>query len=1127
MKQICINVFILLIFSTLTSALFAQTTNDKINVTGEVVDSEGLPLPGVTIVEKGETNGVSTDFDGKFNIKISSEGTLVFSYVGMKKKEVVVKGKSKINVTLEEDISALDEVVVVGYGTQKKEAITGAVESIKGDEVEDLPVGSLGAALVGRVLGVGVTGGDSRPGQAARLTIRDPTLSNDVRSKYSVALGANQPLYVIDGVVQIDPNTGYSDSTLFDSLDASQVESISFLKDSAAAIYGSRASQGVVLVTTKQGQRGPAKFSYSANFSFSDETYRTKMLNANQYGRVFNIMNSINPEQNIGAGYDPSNPTPSNAFFFSPTELEHFKTIDYDALDEYWTSSGSQRHNINLSGGSKDATYFGGISYYTQDGNLGSLDYNKWSFRAGSNVKLDKGFDASFQVSGFFTDVTQTSSSIGNQSGEDDYRQLLNRTPFMPMYVDGLPVVLNGATTGDNLINFHYGELLRLQNLSKTSDNSVSANLNVKYEVPFIKGLKFNLSYSRQENSERGDQRGGVYNLYQVYGADQLSKPGSGQTYVVYENGEGPLGTNDVKVYTTGPNAGKPVVTRVENSDRLLIDYGKSKNEQLRFQASFERDFGRHSVSALFAAERSERELNSIRVIKSGVPDWSQGMLWQNTGEIDNEHTVNKKSEAGDLGYIGRLNYNYDRRYYGEFLFRSDASAKFAPENYWGRFYSLSGGWIVSNENFFMSNVFDFLKFRASVGLAGNDDIRPWTWLQTFNFEPSQGAVFGGNESVTPGLKDSGQANRGVKWSDELKTNLGIDTKILDNRLSLTFEQYYNHITNSLIGLTTGVPFTVGGAVAPSNYGEYKRWGTEISISWDDKVGADFSYGVTLNTSWNRTKLIQGNFDNEDYWYPWTTKRPGYNDRGTWGYDNLGMFKTQDDIDNYIAETGITKVFDIEADKLKPGMLYYRDIRGPWDPETKTFAPKDGIINEFDKVQLIKRAKGPQGFSSAIRLAYKGLSLRTVLSVNWGGYREVGSAKDPFDSYLIGGNYENRPAFWANMYHPTLNPNGNIPNLLSRVNRSVGNSEGGINTVRSNFWRVSSFNLLMRNINLSYTIPKKYVEKAGISTCRVNLVAMNPFILYNPYKDYGLTPYGSYNNYPVLSTYSLGINIGF
>ena len=1115
MNRIFIKTCIVFFVSMLNFSVLAQNTGGKITVTGTVVDETDVTLPGVNVIEKGTSNAVATDFDGNFTISVKPKAILVFSYLGMKKAEYPIGDKTTFRIVLKEDAQSLNEIIVVGYGSQRKEAITGAVSSIKGDEVEDLPVGNLASALVGRVLGVSVTGGESRPGVSARISIRSPLTGETARSKYATALGATDPLYVIDGVVQIDPNTGFSDPTQFNNLDASQVESISFLKDAAAAIYGSRASQGVVLVTTKQGKKGPAKFSYSGNFSISDENYRPKVLNAYEYGKTFNILNSINPIGNIGNSYDPSDPYPNSQYFFSPVELEHFKTIKYNALDEYWSSAGTQRHNLNLSGGTEDATYFGGISYYTQDGNLGSLNYDRWSFRAGSNVNLGKSLKVGFQVSGYFTDVSRTASSIGAQSGEDDYRQLQNRTPFMPMYVNGLPAVLNGSDGGDELFQFHYGELLRLNNLAQTSSNNITTNINLTYEVPFIEGLKFNLNYSRQQASNRGDQKGSVYNLYQFFGADQLTTTTQGQTYIVYEDGSGPLGTNSVRL-----------TQEVVNSDRILIDYGKSKNEQARFQASYDKDFGNHSFSGLFAVERAERQLNELRVIKFGIPEYFNGNLLQTTGDFDQNNSTNKKSESGDLGYIGRLNYNYDNKYFVEILFRSDASAKFAPENYWGTFYSISGGWIVSKESFFKSNVIDYLKIRGSVGLAGNDDIRPWKWRQTFQFQDGEGAIFGDDSTLSVGLEDNGQANRDVRWSKELKRNLGIEARFLDNRLSTTIENYYNVGTEQLVDLTAGVPFTVGGSTAPSNSGRWDRWGSEVGISWDDTIGDDFSYGVNLNTGWSRYELIKGNFANPDFWFPWQSKQPG-GDRGVWGYDNLGMFKTQDDIDKYIAETGVTKVFDIDSDQLKPGMLYYRDVRGAWDPETRTFAEKDGVIDQYDQIQLQKPARGPQGFSSVIKMSYKGLSLSTVLTANWGGYREIGRAKDSFDSYVIGGNYENRPAFWADMYHPVLNPTGSIPNLSESINRGSPNSEGGINTVSSKFWQVSSFSLVMRNINVGYTIPKKITDKMGISAFRFNFVAINPFILYNPYKKFGLPPTGSYDSYPNLRTFSLGVNVGF
>ena len=1117
MNKIFIKTCIVFFVSMLNFSVLAQNTGGKITVTGTVVDETDVTLPGVNVIEKGTSNAVATDFDGNFTISVKPKAILVFSYLGMKKAEYPIGDKTTFRIVLKEDAQSLNEIIVVGYGSQRKEEVTGSVVSIKGDEIADLPVGNIGSALVGRVLGVGVSGGESRPGQPAQITIRNPVVGNNIRAKDSFS---TDPLYVIDGVVQIDPNTGYSDPTLFNSLDASQVESISFLKDASAAIYGSRAAQGVILVTTKRGKKGPARFSYSGNFSVADETYRHKMLNAYDFARVVNIMNGPN---GLGRVYDPTNPAPDTSYFFSPAELEHFKTNSYDALDDYWKSAGTQRHNLNVTGGSEDATYFGGISLYTQDGNLGTLNYDRWSFRAGTNINLAKGFKADFQVSGYFTEESKTTSKIGSENVENDFRQLQNRAPFLPMYINGFPALQIGSSGNDALVGYHYGEIQRRQNLAESSDSNVSVNVNLEYEIPFVKGLKISGNFARQENGGRGSQIGSKFDLYEFYGADEnledndpLFTSTPGNTYILYESGSGPKGTNIIRQ-----------INNIVNGDRLLIDNNRSGTQQMRFQASFNKDFGKHKVSALFAVEKSERFENRERLIALGVPDWSDGMIWQTTDGFDEDNTFNWRNESGDLGYLGRLNYNYDGKYYAEFLFRSDASAKFAPENYWGNFYSISGGWIMSNEDFFKSNTIDFLKFRGSVGYVGKDDARPWQWRQNFDFEPTGGAVFGGNNSVSSGLVSDKVANPDITWGNELKLNIGLETRFLNNRFAVSAETFYNIGTDLLVNLNSGVPFTVGGATASTNYGKAETWGTEISLGWSDDIGEDFSYGANVNIGWYNNNITQGNFTNERNWRPWETNQPGSSDRGFWGYDYLGMFKTQDDINNYLAETGVTQILGIASADLRPGMLYYSDVRGDWDPETRTFAPKDGIINENDQIQLQKPARGPQGFASTLRLRYKQLSLNTVLTVNWGGYREVGSAKSPFASNQITGNYENRPAFWANMYDEVLNPSGTIPNLSRSINSGIGSSEGGINTVSSKFWQVSSFSLVMRNINLSYNLPKTFTDKIGVNNLKLNLVALNPFILFNPYKKYGLSPYGGYNSYPVLRTYSLGLNIGF
>ncbi len=398
MKQTIAKRCGLILFALMSFSTFAQKTNEERIVTGSVIDYAGETILGVNVNVKGTKNGVITDSKGRYAINVKKGDILSFAYIGMIKVEKTVGNEAVIDVTMKEDASELEQVVVVGYGKQKKAHLTGAVATLKMSEIEDLPTGDLGVALAGRVQGVGVSGGSARPGNKSTLKIRNPmTFSKDG--------GNDQPLYVIDGVLQLDPQ-GKSDSTLFDNLDSSEVESISFLKDGSAAVYGSRASQGVVLITTKRGKKGPTKFTYSGTYGENDSTYRTKMMNANDFGRYINTMNGPN-----GANAT----APDKTKFFSDDELEFFKTINYSTLDQEWSPSYVMRHNINASGGTDKATYFAGASYYKQNGNLGTLDYNKWTFRAGVDVNLSSNLKAGIQVSGFYSDQTKTFNKIGTE----------------------------------------------------------------------------------------------------------------------------------------------------------------------------------------------------------------------------------------------------------------------------------------------------------------------------------------------------------------------------------------------------------------------------------------------------------------------------------------------------------------------------------------------------------------------------------------------------------------------------------------------------------------------------------------------------------------------------------------
>lgn len=1033
-----------------------------VNVTGTVTNENGEPLAGVTVSIKGTETSTATDDAGIFrlNLPMGTE-TLIISYVGYRTQEIAVDGRTTLDVVLQMDEGSLDEVIVTGYGgVTTKGVTTGAIDAIKGEEIEDLPLGNLSAALTGRILGADISGGTSRPGSAAQLTIRNP-----------LSLSKNptiSPLYIIDDVIQVT-SQGFPDNSLFNSLDPSEIESITILKDASAAIYGSRAANGAVIVTTKRGKTGAPRISYSGSAGVNDESYRTKMLSAYEMAQYVNIVNGPYGE----------NRDFETQYFFSDDELEHLKNVNYDWLESNWKPSLNMRHTLNVSGGAEKATYFANISYYTQDGNIGKLDHNKWTMRAGADVNVFAGFKAGLQVSGSFQDISKINNELGGESGESDYQNLLRAPRYIPRYIDGLPVRMPGSGRAA----YHFNEIERTDNYIENDDRVSSVNLYAEYEVPFLEGLKFRASYARNMGTGISNRIGGRYYLYE-FGRD------------------GRTGTNN----NLWDGATNPTQVEVENDNRIRKRSISSLNTQFNFSANYSRQFGLHGVSAYFGVERSEAESNDFEVLKEDPIMGSNGELNTAFGEVDGRGFA---YQSGTLGYIGRANYNYSEKYLIDFLFRSDASTKFAPENYWGKFYSLGAGWVISKEDFFKSNAIDFLKVRYSIGRLGKDDMGMWLWRQRYTYENGKGAVFGNNAPASTGIKMQASPNRDATWSDELKHNFGVDARFLDSRLSTTLEGFYNKGTNMLIELTAAVPITVGGSIASQNYAAVDFFGYEIGLGWHDDIGSDFSYGIDTRFTWYDNRVHKGNFNDADLLYPWN-RRPGESsDNGTWGYDYLGMFKTQADIDNYVQQYNITEVDGIPVEDLKPGMLYYRDVRGSLQPDG-SFAGPDGIIDDNDRVQLAKKSSSHYGFGITLRAAYKGFSLDAVIAGSFGGWSEI-DGRSKMESN-IDNLYQNVPAYWNDIYDPDLNPDGKYPN-----------PNFDHNTWLSDFWKVSSFRMRMRNINLNYALPQRVANSMRVRNARLVLTCINPMNFFNPY-DYRDSE-GGWDVYPVIRTVSLGVNV--
>ena len=446
------------LISTLCMGLLmtVSATAQNQTVKGKVLDETGEPVIGATVAIAGQkTGGTITDIDGNYTLSVPQGTKVTITYIGYLPQTV----KAGATVKLVEDRQSLDEVVVVGYGTQKMKNVTGAVETISPKDIEDLSVGSLGDALVGMFNGVSVTrgAGQNRPGQSPSLTIRQSDIATSVTPNSTRGGEPDpSPLYVIDGFI--------STENQFNNLDISEVESITVLKDASAAVYGARAAYGVVLVKTKQGQNAAPKISYSGQFGWTDALYTPKMLSAQDYMRVYNTMRAANTstQDNIEM----------RTQLFQLDEINAVKGLSYDLLDQEWSAAFTQRHNLNINGGNDKATYFAGVSYYDQDGNIGRLDYNRWNYRAGVDVKLSKWLGANLTISGDYGKKNTPNVKVGGSSDEKDYNLLLTHLPYIPEYVNGRPVAAYGVSNNKKTDN-------QLYSFSELRDNGV-----LKYSLP-------------------------------------------------------------------------------------------------------------------------------------------------------------------------------------------------------------------------------------------------------------------------------------------------------------------------------------------------------------------------------------------------------------------------------------------------------------------------------------------------------------------------------------------------------------------------------------------------------------------------------------------------------------------
>ncbi|WP_289601469.1 SusC/RagA family TonB-linked outer membrane protein, partial [Parabacteroides goldsteinii] len=861
-----ISVFLLL------GNLLAEAQTGR-TISGIVVSEVGNePLIGVNVVQKGTTNGAVTDLDGRFTLTVPDGSVLQITYIGYQEQLLTVKPNIAIyQVTLKEDSQALDEVVVVGYGIQKKKLVTGATVQVKGDDIQKLNTVSALGALQSQTPGVNITQSSGMPGEGFNVTIRGLGTT-----------GSSGPLYIIDGVTGADIN----------NLNPADIESIDVLKDAAsAAIYGSRAANGVVLVTTKQGRAGKATISYDGYFGVQNVYKMVPTLNAQEYAMIQNegrLMDGL-------PAYDFSSMVPNWESYANGTN----KGTNW--LDEMRNENAPvQNHALNITGGSEQSVYSIGISYTSQEGILGKPvqpKYDRYTFRLNTEHILLKNKD--FDIIKFGENLTysyteKSGISIGNQY-QNDINGALKANPFLPMYdEDGnYHYALDWDPTGENpvaLMDYAHG-----QNLTKK--HNIKANAYVTLQP--IKNLKIRSSFGLTMEA----------NSYRSF------KP-------VYE-----LASN---VYNK----------ENEVTQRMFINSGWLWENTVSYDFKINNN---HNFSALIgqSMERSGLGDNlSASNVNSIFDDFDHAYLDNTTVIYADKTTVGGSpymkngilQKRGIASFFGRINYDYKETYLLTLVMRADGSSNFAKGNRWGYFPSVSAGWVMSNEAFMepTRNYLDFLKIRASWGQNGNQDIDPFQYLATISSLKSNYFFGPDKQTISSGAYPDILPNKDVTWETSEQLDLGLDARFLGSRLGLSFDYYIKTTKDWLVqapildSYGTNAPYINGGDV--------RNKGIELALNWNDHVG-DFTYGVNLNLSHNENEVTRiANSEGIIHGSPnilseGTTEmyraQEGYPIGYFYGYKTLGVFQSEKQIAEYTrAKLSGTAPGDlIFADTNKDGVI--------------------------------------------------------------------------------------------------------------------------------------------------------------------------------------------------------------
>ncbi|MDN3656869.1 TonB-dependent receptor [Ferruginibacter paludis] len=1037
-----------LFFLSFLAPVFAQQTA-KITVSGVVKDSIGNALANATVTEKGTRNATSSGADGRFTIKVAGQNSvLVVSSIGYAVQQITVKNQTDFTIAMAQVKNDMDEVVVVGYGSKKKESLTGAISSVTAKDIDRVHGGAtVSTTLAGKLPGVTFRQAEGRPGASASIQIRN----------------MGTPLYVIDGIQQ--------DEGQFNQLAPNDVESITILKDASAAIYGVRAANGVVVVTTKKGTVGKnsinvdAYSGYQSFFRFpkvvnntADYLYYKADAEMNSYGSTTTTQAILDAAK---AGTDPQ-----------------YRSFDWRKFVLNNNGAPQNSVNVNISGGSDKVSYYVSGTNLFQNSVLGKeYNFNRTNIQSNVTAKLANGLKVGFDING----RVETYKNPGVPGGDDYFLArlaVLRNTPMERPYANDNPLYLNDM--GPHLESNYAFLNNNLSGKFRKDWRVLQTNFHIDWDLPWVKGLS-------------------VRALGSYYMADELE---NNQEYTY-------------KAYTYNPSDSSYKATGGSTNPWRDREQIKQINTNMQLQANYNKKFGDHTIGVTAVAERINNHF---------VRNWIHASPQSNflplvSYPIIDQYQDEDRTQAR-IGYIGRINYNYKNRYFVEGSARRDASYLFAPQYRVGYFPGVSAGWRISEEPFFKkllkdeTKIISNLKFRGSYGVLGDDNpnnnpiVAPFAYLAGYNYGTVGSAVLDGN--TVPASRDKGTPVTSISWLRSKITDVGMDFGLLNGKINGSFDWFYRKRTG-LLGTKNDVivPIELGYNLAQQNINSDAQFGEEFSLAYNSTIGK-VNFTVGGNVSYTRSKFLQSYnplfFNSLDQYRNSSEGR--YTNLG-WGYNCIGQFTSVEQINAYKVD------IDGQGNKtLLPGDLIYQDVNG------------DGKINGSDQ-RPIGYGYGTQpniNFGFNIAAYYKNFDFHADFSgasgftwyQNWEqrwAFQNNGNLNAIFEDRWHRADIYDVNSAW-------------IPGKYPANRYNPGTSHSDYN-VQSTFWLHNVSYIRARTIEVGYTLPSSILKRAKIQKTRFYLNAYNLFSIDN-LSQYGVDPETIDDNglqFPQNRVINVGINL--